>query len=153
MNRDYDATPVNLLGRANSWYELSTCGINNPVSDFTTERYVALCFSIEFFLKALLCLDKNNAKTEVLKKYSHKLGMTKTAALAVVKDDNIRKLINEFFTKYSELEDRDVVKTRYGKLGEVTTYGAGMLTDDLYPKILQASNQVIRKEWTWRNQS
>jgi hypothetical protein len=153
MTRDYDATPVNLFGRAESWYELVTTGITNIRKDFSLERYVAFCFSLEFLLKALICIDKNNAQTDVLQKYGHKIGTAKSKALTVVQDETTKDLVNQFFSKYPEFEDRDVITTRYGVLGSLTTYDMGALTDSLYKELLQSANKTIHTEWTWRNGS
>lgn len=125
--------------------------MTNTQRDFTVERYVAFCFSIEFLLKALLCIDKNNAQAKVLQKYGHKMGDAKTAALAVVQDQPTKDLLNQFFKKYPELENRDVIQTRYGVLGSLTSYDAGLLTDELYPEMLRAANQTIHAEWGWRD--
>lgn len=153
MNRDYDATPANLFGRAKSWYELATTGISNIHRDFSLERYVAFCFSVEFLLKALICIDKNNAKTDVLQKYGHKIGTAKLKSLSVVQDDTTKDLVNQFFAKYPEFEDRDVISTRYGVLGSLTAYDMGAITDSLYKELLEAANVAIHTEWTWRNGS
>ncbi len=153
MKSDYDATPANLFGRAESWYALATYGISNIQRDFSIERYVAFCFSTEFLLKALICLDKNNAQAEVLKKYGHKIGDAKSKALSIVQDQATKDLINQFFSKYPEFEDRDVISTRYGVLGSLTTYDKGALVDDIYKELLIATNKAIHTEWTWRNES
>ena len=153
MNRDYDATPANLLGRAQSWYELATKGLDNIHRDFSIERYVAFCFSVEFLLKALICIDKENATTDELKKYGHNMGTAKSKALSVVQDEKTKDLINQFFSKYPEFEDRDVISTRYGVLGSLTTYDIGALIDNLYKELLKAVNATIHDEWTWRNGS
>ncbi len=148
MNRDYDATPPHLLGRARDWYELASANLSNPTQDFTIARYVAFCFSLEFLLKALLCINKQNAQKSVLQKYSHSLGKTKHAALGEVSDKQIITMINDFFDKYPEFNNIDVIEVRYGTLGSFNTYDAGALTDRDYVDILKKANEVIHREWT-----
>jgi hypothetical protein len=152
MTRDYDATPASLFWRAKSWYKLASGGVTvrNIVKKFTIERYIAFCFSLEFLLKALIYINKDNAKANILRQYGHKMGDAKNAVLEIIQDKNTKDLLSELFNTFPELGDRDVIKSRYGVLGTLTSYAPGVLIDDSYAKLLDAANKTIRKEWAWR---
>ncbi len=151
MSKDYDHTPASLLSRSMEWYDLATEGMSLPRPRFTTAKYVAFCFSIEFLLKALICIDKQYSTTAQMKKFSHELGRTKDKALEIVKDDVTRDLINEFFDKYPEFKDRNVIETRYGKVGTFGHYDANSMVDDLYVRLLKRAHAAIHNEWSWRD--
>ena len=150
MHRDYDHTPASLLGRSREWYDLATSGMQGPSPRFTTAKYIAFCFSIEFLLKALICIDKKYATSAEMKKFSHKLLITKDKALAVVNDQRTKDLIIEFFEKYPEFNDRDVIETRYGKVGTIGHYDANSMIDELYTDLMKSADITIHNEWTWR---
>jgi len=149
MKRDYEHTPANFLQKAKQWYRLGKEDYNKEGRSFTTVQYVAFCFSLEFLLKALICLEKENATTKQMKKLSHKLGPTKEAALLVIKNEAFKKLLRDFFEKYPEFEDRDVIEVRYGKPGAITTYSLGIFEYNDYEDLLIAADAVIRSEWEW----
>lgn len=153
MHRDYDHTPASLLGRSREWYDLATQGMDDPRPRFTTAKYVAFCFSIEFLLKALICINKKYATTAEMKKFSHKLNITKNKALEIVNDQTVKNLIVQFFEKYPEFNDRDVIETRYGKVGKIGYYDANSMIDELYLDLMHSADVAIHKEWAWRQQT
>lgn len=149
MKRDYDHTPANFLQKAKQWYQIAKEDYDKDSRGFSNVQYVAFCFSLEFLLKALICLDKSNATTKQMKKFSHKLGETKDCALLVVGDEKLKKMLIDFFAKYPEFEDRNVIEVRYGKLGTMSTYSLGIFETDDYKELLAYAEDVIKAEWTW----
>ncbi len=150
MYRDYDHTPASLLSRSDEWYALASVGMKEPRPRFTSAKYVAFCFSLEFLLKALICIDKKYATKAEMKRFSHQLGTTKNKALEIVNDQQTKDLITEFFDKYPEFNDRDVIETRYGKVGKMGYYDANSMIDDLYVQLLKSADRAIHNEWVWR---
>jgi hypothetical protein len=149
MARSYDHTPANFLHKSKHWYRLARDDYDRSGGKFGTVQYVAFCFSLEFLLKALICLDKNNAVASVIRTQGHKLGLMKNKALSVVRNQHLKQSLVNFFEIYSELERIDVVKIRYGELGSVTTYSLGMFEGDGYMELLNEVEKVIKDEWTW----
>ncbi len=152
MQRDYDHTPASLFGKCREWHDLATTGMQEPSPRFTTTKYVAFCFSIEFLLKALICIDKKYATSAEMKRFSHKLMITKNKALEIVKDRHTKNLIVEFFEKYPEFNDRDVIETRYGKVGKTGYYDANSMIDELYIDLIHSADIAIHNEGRWRRQ-
>lgn len=140
---DYDYTPRGLICRAEDWYHLATDAMGQNADNFNESRYVAFCFSIEFMLKALLCLDEKNARDSVLKDYRHNLGETKDAVLGSLADQRLKSLIEEFFATYPEFNDRNLIDVRYGKVGSIRSYSWGAMLSSLYKEILVKSRVVV----------
>lgn len=148
---DYDYTPTGLISRAEDWCHLAVDGMAQGADNFNEARYVAFCFSIEFMLKSLLCIDKANAVDSVLKKYSHKLGETKDAVLKSLANQELKGLIEEFFIEYPEFDDRDLIDVRYGKIGFIRSYSWGAMTSSLYKDILSKSRKAVCDKGAWRD--
>lgn len=146
MKRTYDYTPATFMQKARDWYRLAR---SDSEHGFTVARYVALCFSIEFMLKAMICLDKANANEKTMKKYSHNLEITKQKALEVIGNANTCELIEKYFERYPELNTLDVIEIRYGRVGSSWSYQIDVLNNDLYPELLAAADKTAREEWTW----
>lgn len=148
----YDTSPISLLDSAWQWYCLATDGFKDSSEDFSVPRYIAFCFSIEFMLKALMCIDKNNAKDGVLKKYGHNLQKAKNKALEAVQDKSLKNKIKNYFNQYPEFINRDLIKVRYGELGTIRSYSYGAIVDESYKDILRHAGEVIGKECKWKNE-